>query len=108
MRESLRMAATRDTTAFLRPPGTAGVISALCSGGEERSAVSKARNSATASSGRKGDVGAVTTSASALAYRAAMAESVISDRGRSRAPGHPGRSEEHTSELQSRQYLVCR
>src|SRR3712207_8417273 len=22
--------------------------------------------------------------------------------------GHPGRSEEHTSELQSRQYLVCR
>src|SRR5258707_11958062 len=23
-------------------------------------------------------------------------------------PGHPGRSEEHTSELQSRQYLVCR
>src|SRR3712207_8022691 len=23
-------------------------------------------------------------------------------------PGHPRRSEEHTSELQSRQYLVCR
>src|SRR3712207_7769936 len=23
-------------------------------------------------------------------------------------PGRPGRSEEHTSELQSRQYLVCR
>src|SRR3712207_8088892 len=23
-------------------------------------------------------------------------------------PPHPGRSEEHTSELQSRQYLVCR
>src|SRR3712207_7780138 len=23
-------------------------------------------------------------------------------------PGHPERSEEHTSELQSRQYLVCR
>src|SRR3712207_9008180 len=29
------------------------------------------------------------------------------DRGRRRAPG-AGRSEEHTSELQSRQYLVCR
>src|SRR3712207_7811794 len=25
-----------------------------------------------------------------------------------RAPRRPGRSEEHTSELQSRQYLVCR
>src|SRR5215203_7554688 len=25
-----------------------------------------------------------------------------------RRPGRPGRSEEHTSELQSRQYLVCR
>src|SRR6266700_8031042 len=24
------------------------------------------------------------------------------------APGHPGRSEEHTSELQSRENLVCR
>src|SRR3712207_7454266 len=29
------------------------------------------------------------------------------DRGRARA-GEPRRSEEHTSELQSRQYLVCR
>src|SRR3712207_8545319 len=28
--------------------------------------------------------------------------------GRRAAPGAPGRSEEHTSELQSRQYLVCR
>src|SRR3712207_8575847 len=27
---------------------------------------------------------------------------------RPRAPGAPGRSEEHTPELQSRQYLVCR
>src|SRR3712207_8569630 len=31
------------------------------------------------------------------------------DGGRGRADGRPGgRSEEHTSELQSRQYLVCR
>src|SRR3712207_8513857 len=29
-------------------------------------------------------------------------------RSRSRRAGHPDRSEEHTSELQSRQYLVCR
>src|SRR3712207_8582627 len=28
--------------------------------------------------------------------------------GRGRAPRPPARSEEHTSELQSRQYLVCR
>src|SRR3712207_8539453 len=29
-------------------------------------------------------------------------------RGAGRAPPRPARSEEHTSELQSRQYLVCR
>src|SRR3712207_9279084 len=29
-------------------------------------------------------------------------------RGLGRGPGPPRRSEEHTSELQSRQYLVCR
>src|SRR5258707_9796519 len=29
-------------------------------------------------------------------------------RGKTLAPGPPMRSEEHTSELQSRQYLVCR
>src|SRR3712207_6999814 len=28
--------------------------------------------------------------------------------GEQQHSGHPGRSEEHTSELQSRQYLVCR
>src|SRR3712207_9220813 len=30
------------------------------------------------------------------------------DRRAHPVPGHVGRSEEHTSELQSRQYLVCR
>src|SRR3712207_8147267 len=30
------------------------------------------------------------------------------DRRRAVEPGHGARSEEHTSELQSRQYLVCR
>src|SRR3712207_7530205 len=30
------------------------------------------------------------------------------DHGAALAPGFRGRSEEHTSELQSRQYLVCR
>src|SRR3712207_8350363 len=29
-------------------------------------------------------------------------------RGSAESPGTPARSEEHTSELQSRQYLVCR
>src|SRR3712207_7090304 len=33
--------------------------------------------------------------------------SAVTD-GRVRLPGGPERSEEHTSELQSRQYLVCR
>src|SRR3712207_8366073 len=50
--------------------------------------------------------------------RLAMAESVIRGSGsgggangrdgRDGAGGNPDRSEEHTSELQSRQYLVCR
>src|SRR5439155_20295342 len=38
--------------------------------------------------------------------RAAALESRSQDRGRS--PAHCGRSEEHTSELQSRGHLVCR
>src|SRR5258707_7377731 len=39
--------------------------------------------------------------------RAHTAESVV-DAGRDRRLCRGGRSEEHTSELQSRQYLVCR
>src|SRR3712207_8821859 len=34
--------------------------------------------------------------------------STIVEEGRSPAASQPSRSEEHTSELQSRQYLVCR
>src|SRR3712207_8176184 len=40
-----------------------------------------------------------------LARRAILGFSVLLDR---EAPLEPARSEEHTSELQSRQYLVCR
>src|SRR4051794_26831703 len=75
--ESLSMSAMRPTTAFLRLPATAGVISAFCSSGESRSAPSNARSSATACCGERVEVLAVTTSARAFAYRAATAESVI-------------------------------
>src|SRR3712207_8562725 len=51
-------------------------------------------------------------SASALSdWRVSRSSTVASDRGGSHASKGPGvepRSEEHTSELQSRQYLVCR
>src|SRR5947209_11552579 len=43
---------------------------------------------------------------SAAARRAAHRRPL--DRGPADRGGHPPRSEEHTSELQSRQYLVCR
>src|SRR3712207_7405329 len=36
------------------------------------------------------------------------ADSTVADRGRRGVAGGRARSEEHTSELQSRQYLVCR
>src|SRR3712207_9452740 len=39
---------------------------------------------------------------------AQLAEQPASDRLEVVPPGRAGRSEEHTSELQSRQYLVCR
>src|SRR3712207_7016650 len=38
----------------------------------------------------------------------ARAEDDADDQGQQRQPVAPHRSEEHTSELQSRQYLVCR
>src|SRR3712207_8879138 len=56
----------------------------------------------------------------ALALRAGRRERASAHHGRARRPAHrrprvaerlamtPPRSEEHTSELQSRQYLVCR
>src|ERR1035441_7705301 len=108
MRESSSVSAIRLTTAFFRPAGTAGVIRAFSSSGESRRVVSKACNSARAISGRKGDDAEVTTSARALAYREATAERVIGDRAQIRVPGNSGRSEEHTSELQSLRHLVCR
>src|SRR3712207_8787492 len=46
--------------------------------------------------------------APARAPRAAAAGRALRVGLRRRPRAHPGRSEEHTSELQSRQYLVCR
>src|SRR3712207_8811383 len=43
-----------------------------------------------------------------LSYRAAPPLRAPAPRHRQAAPGGQARSEEHTSELQSRQYLVCR
>src|SRR3712207_8806925 len=40
--------------------------------------------------------------------RTAPSSAACGSRSSTRRPGTPARSEEHTSELQSRQYLVCR
>src|SRR3712207_7831122 len=47
-------------------------------------------------------------SASARARRGCATSSASSSASRWATPARPARSEEHTSELQSRQYLVCR
>src|SRR5215472_7709704 len=65
------------TTAFLRLAGTAGDTSVLRSSAEDLNAVANACTSARASEERIPGFGAVTMSARASAYRAAMAERVI-------------------------------
>src|ERR1035437_1727174 len=85
MGESWSRSAMRPTTARLRLPGTAGVVSAFSSSREAARALSKARSWLRAASGLRSGrssgrrpPAAVVTSASALAYRVATAESVIS------------------------------
>src|SRR3712207_7941462 len=58
-------------------------------------------------SSRRGQAGPQRTQAQEEGVRAPEADHCRPAEGHSR-PICPGRSEEHTSELQSRQYLVCR
>ncbi len=76
-RQTERFSAIRPITAFLRLVGTAGVARASRRGRDSASVASRERNSASACAGERGEEGAVTTSARALAYRDATAENVI-------------------------------
>src|SRR5690606_41281017 len=79
------------TTLFRSPGGAEGL----------------ARRAADGARGRAGNRAAAAPAAGAVTQRAAGAR-LAAALGRTRLPAELARSEEHTSELQSRENLVCR
>src|SRR3712207_9337381 len=88
------------TTLFRSTPGRGGAAAAGAGVGGRRALAGRSGGRAAAAPGRVPG-GAAGGTAGPVGPRPAGA-------GAADRVGRPGRSEEHTSELQSRQYLVCR
>src|SRR3712207_8754737 len=89
-----------------RPPGSTLFPYTTLFGSRAKQLTGAARPAA--GPGQRSDLGAGVSFRPGRAESPSLPGSLAWEAGRTPDAGREGRSEEHTSELQSRQYLVCR